>query len=309
MNCPPVLLIIFNRPDTTQIVFNEIKKQRPKYLFIAADGPRDNQPDDLEKCQKTRSITERIDWDCEVNTLFREKNIGCKYGPSTAIDWFFQHVDRGIILEDDCVPDLTFFPFCMELLELYNDDKRIMMISGCNYVYDKVPVHSSYFFSRYHLIWGWATWKRAWELNDLELKNYNILTDDRYLRGLFETEKERMFWRKIYKIAKDDTLEEWDYKWACAMHSNNGLCICPNVNLIRNVGSGTDATHTKNDTHHFYNHAKSITFPLIHPKLILRDMIADSINFDNFFGQSNFFKKAFKRIKKILHMKNFEKYW
>jgi len=151
----PVLLLIFNRPDTTQLVFNKIRKARPAELYIAADGPRKNQPDDPENCRKAREILRQVDWDCKISTLFREENLGCKIGVSSAIDWFFSEVEEGIILEDDCVPDQSFFQFCQELLARYRDDKRVMMISGDNFQFGRRRTDYSYYFSQYVHIWGW----------------------------------------------------------------------------------------------------------------------------------------------------------
>jgi hypothetical protein len=301
----PVLLIIFNRPENTNAVFNAIRAVKPKQLFIAADGPRESRPEDVEKCNQTRSIIEIVDWDCDVKTLFREKNLGCKFGPSTAIDWFFEHVEYGIILEDDCVPHATFFPYCEELLTKYSDDTRVMMISGVNFLFDKVSIESSYFFSRYHLIWGWATWKRAWKLFDLTMLQYDKIVSERYLNSLFDTKLERNFWRKIYTIAKKDQLQEWDYKWAYSMHVNNALCICPSVNLVQNIGSGIDATHTKSDSHHFNIPFGEIKIPLIHPDVIIRDYLADKILLETFFNVQSVRKKLIKKFLKLLNVNMF----
>ena len=300
----PVLMIIFNRPEKTNVVFDAIKKMKPNQLFIAADGPRKTKAEDIEKCKQTRSIVEKIDWECDLKTLFRDTNIGCKLGPSTAIDWFFSHVDYGIIVEDDCVPHESFFPYCDELLKKFIDDKRIMMISGINILFDQIEISDSYFFSRYHLIWGWRTWKRAWNLFDLDMKNYDKIQSDRYLKALFETKRERNFWRNIYKIAKEDKLEEWDYKWAYAMHCNNGLCVCPNRNLIKNIGNGIDATHTKDDSYHFNIPLCEMLFPLTNPEIMVRDIWADEITFEKFFNVVSLQKKILKKFSRVIGFKN-----
>lgn len=166
----PVLLLIFNRPDTTQRVFHEIRGASPLQLFISADGPRENKPGEFEKCQITRDIVRQVDWDCEVYTNFRDKNLGCKIAVSSAIDWFFENVEEGIILEDDCLPSFSFFRFCEELLEKYRDDERIMQIGGTNLLSEWQRSDDSYYFSKYGAIWGWATWRRAWQYYDVNMK-------------------------------------------------------------------------------------------------------------------------------------------
>ena len=165
----PLLFIIFNRPDVTLRVFNELKKQKPKYLFIAADGPRAGFEDDIDKCKRVREVVlNEIDWDCEVKTLFRDLNLGCGHAVSGAIDWFFENVEKGIILEDDCLPNKSFFYFCENLLESYKENDEVFAISGANFQ-DKKIGKASYFFSKYLYVWGWATWRRAWENYDFDL--------------------------------------------------------------------------------------------------------------------------------------------
>ncbi len=170
----PILFIVFNRPDTTQQVFNVIKRIKPKYLFVAADGPRPDVPADIEKCKRTRLIVEQVDWDCEIKTLFRDQNKGCGRGPAEAITWFFEYVDEGIILEDDCVPHIEFFKFIPLMLEKYRNESRIFLIIGTNFLGEWRPKKHSYFFSLFAHTWGWATWKRAWKLYDFELNKLGI---------------------------------------------------------------------------------------------------------------------------------------
>ncbi len=157
----PVLFLIFNRPDTTQPVFNEIREAKPTKLFVAADGPRDNKKGEKEECEKTRKIIEQVDWDCELYKLYRDKNLGCKIAVSSAIDWFFENVEEGIILEDDCLPHPSFFRFCQELLEKYKGDERVFVISGDNFLFGRKRTNYSYYFSRYNHCWGWAGWIRT----------------------------------------------------------------------------------------------------------------------------------------------------
>ena len=194
----PILFIIFNRPDTTQVVFNRIKEIKPKYLFIAADGPRLNVSDEVEKCEETREIINQIDWDCELKTLFRDRNLGCGMGVSSAITWFFDYVEQGIILEDDCLPDLTFFEFTALMLEKYKDNNKIKMISGTNYFFNKVKSKESYYFSKCFFIWGWATWKRAWSEFDFDMKSWPKNKKKHFLQTIFENKKIYNYWNIMF---------------------------------------------------------------------------------------------------------------
>nr|MBA3765731.1 glycosyltransferase family 2 protein [Acidobacteriota bacterium] len=173
----PVALIIFNRADTTARVLAEIAKARPSKLLVIADGPRADHPDDAEKCLAARAAIDRVNWDCEVLTNYSEVNLGCGARPSSGLDWVFENVAEAIILEDDCLPHPTFFPFCAELLERHRDDERVMMISGDNFQFGRKRTQYSYYFSRYTHTWGWATWRRAWRYFDREIKLWPALRE------------------------------------------------------------------------------------------------------------------------------------
>lgn len=268
---PPVLFLIFNRPDTTQRVFDEIRVARPGRLFVAADGPRADRPEDQELCKKTRDIALEIDWDCEVKTLFREKNLGCKYAVSSAITWFFSQVDHGIILEDDCLPHQSFFPFCHELLERYKDDKRIMTITGGNYQFGQTPVHDSYYFSRFVHVWGWATWKRAWDCYDREITAW----PDVDLHDILYDRSQVKFWSGIFDAVNGGHVNTWDFQWVLSCWIQNGLSIIPANNLISNIGMGAGSTHTKRADIRANQKTVPIDFPLRHPNYIIRNATAD----------------------------------
>ena len=181
----PILFMIFNRPDTTARVFERIRGIKPSRLFVSADGPRLQKPDEAEQCIQARAVIQKIDWECEVKTKFSDKNQGCKMGVNSAINWFFEHVDEGIILEDDCLPDISFFPFCQTLLELYRNDERIMHIGGSNFQDGKLRDDGSYFFSGINHIWGWATWKRAWKQYDVQIRSLPSLRNNEIFRTVF----------------------------------------------------------------------------------------------------------------------------
>lgn len=263
--CPPVLLIIFNRPNLTQRVFACIREARPARLFVAADGPRPDYPGEEQICAATRRVVDQVDWPCEVKTLFWEQNLGCKHAPSSAITWFFKQVDEGIILEDDCLPDPSFFPFCADLLERFRDDSRVFMVSGTNDLGTWKATQYSYFFTLGNT-WGWATWKRAWQHFDLELK---LWTDEIAQHNM------RVFSQRAPYLAEDiangcravlqENLDTWDYQWAFDRIAHSGLGVIPVVNLVSNIGFGKDATHT---TSHDFPYADTpvyaMQFPLRH---------------------------------------------
>ena len=261
----PILFIIFNRPDTTQIVFDRIKQIKPKKLFIAADGPREEIEGEKDKCNESRNIIKQIDWECDIKTLYRNENLGCGLSVSTAITWFFDHVEEGIILEDDCLPDLSFFNFCSVLLEKYRNNNNIMHISGNNFQFGRKRGNATYYFSHYPHNWGWATWKRAWEKFDFDL---NLLDD--YINSISlqktRNKKELDFFMNILKSQKLK-LDIWDYQWLFATWYYNGLSIIPNNNLVTNIGFGNNATHTNNKDDISANiptkPIKKITHPLI----------------------------------------------
>jgi hypothetical protein len=261
----PVLLIIFNRPETTAIVFDAIRAVRPKNLFVFADGPRNES--DLLKCQLVREyIINGLDWDCELVTNFQEKNLGCGPGPASAISWFFLHVEYGIILEDDCVACPKFFYFCDELLRKYASSSKIMHISGTNLQFSKRYGEASYYFSKYPIPWGWATWRRGWEKFDLKLSNWPRDKKNRIFDGHFSSDIEMRFWSKLWdSILNGRSKDIWDAQWAYACHSNDALTIVPNSNLIQNIGWGADATHHKEKQIYLDLEFEYFQFPLLHP--------------------------------------------
>lgn len=260
----PILLVVFNREDTIRRVFAEIKKLKPKYLYIAADGPRENRIGEKEKCERVRSIVNEIDWDCEVHKLFHEKNLGCHTAVPAAISWFFENVEKGIILEDDCLPNQSFFYYCEELLEKYKDEEKIMMISGTNFL-EKTDICESYFFSKYAYIWGWATWKRAWSKFDNKMESYPHLKAQGFFNRYLPSISEKYFWKIAFTNKYSGLKEGWDVKWIYALISNKALSITPKYNLIQNIGFTQEATNTNvTDTKGFVIQTHELPFPLVH---------------------------------------------
>lgn len=292
----PVLLVVFNRPDTTRRVFEEIRKQKPTSLFIAADGPRQNRSDDIEKCCEVRKIVSNIDWSCDVKTLFRETNLGCKYGVSSAINWFFDNIEEGIILEDDDLPDKSFFPFCRELLKKYKDDQRVMHISGNNFQQNNkhFKPQGDYYFSSIPHIWGWATWRRAWKSYDVEAKQWPAMKKSGMLGKIFSDNAVAFFWSNSFQRYYDKKINSYDGQWALACLYKHGLSVTPTVNLVSNIGFGNDATHTSNQTEHSNLPTQSVSFPLKHPSKIKADYTADNYTFKYVFEINRYLDQRVK---------------
>ena len=272
----PILFIVFNRIEPAKRVFERIKKIQPKHLFIAMDGPRKDVPGEAEKCKEVRDwVLSQIDWDCELKTLIREENLGCGKGPAEAISWFFDQVEMGIILEDDCLPNDSFFKFMEELLIRYKDDNRIMQISGTNRLgkYQYQDSDQSYYFANYASEWGWGTWKRAWNLYDFEISAWEDKNVKKIIRQLFDKPTYFKFISRILdKTFKNPKVSWWDYQWGFTKEINSGLSVVPAKNLVSNIGFGTDATHTFNVYSKFNNlPSEEIRFPLNHPKYIALD--------------------------------------
>lgn len=276
----PVLFLVFNRLDTTKLVFEAIRKAKPHKLYIAADGPRTDRLGENENVQSVRNyILDSIDWDCDVKTLFRDQNLGCKRAISSAIDWFFSHVQEGIILEDDCVPNRSFFPFCQELLERYREDERIMMISGMNYLFNKIDMEEDYFFSRYYPIWGWATWKRAWSLYDIKMSDWPDYASKNVLSFLYCHAKFARFLKDMFQKAYLNEIDTWDIQWVYTCIVNYGLTISPKYNLVSNIG--ITGTHVNHATRYNFMPLKDIDVSNItHPHHIMPNTNLDKICFD-----------------------------
>ncbi|HBZ35112.1 MAG TPA: hemolytic protein HlpA-like protein [Rikenellaceae bacterium] len=286
-----VLFLVFNRLDTTKQVFKAIRQAKPSQLYIAADGPRADHPGEDEKVQAVRDyVVSSIDWDCEVKTLFRDENLGCKRAISSAIDWFFSHVEEGIILEDDCIPDQSFFLFCQDLLEHYRDDERIMMISGDNFQFKREPTETSYYFSRYPHIWGWASWKRAWDLYDSEMTAWPEIRENGYLKGILPDKRAVKYWKSVFDSVYNGSIDTWDYQWVFSCWINCGLSIIPNQNLISNIGFGQSSTHTKEDSKFSNLPIGKMKFPLKHPKFVIWNVSADRFTERIWYSQSRCIK-------------------
>jgi hypothetical protein len=274
----PVLFLVFNRPDTTKKVFESIRMVKPVKLYIAADGARVTKDGETDKVNAVRSlILNNIDWPCDVFTFFRDENLGCKIAVSEAIDWFFKNEEMGIILEDDILPDLSFFRYCEELLIKYRFNQEIKMISGNSFTTGEINGSNSYYFSHYSNIWGWASWRRAWSKYSPELRNWPNRRKTDFLLEIGDFNKDFVrYWRKMLDKTHSGRINTWDYQWQYTIWESKGLCITPSLNLITNLGFGMEGTHTTSPKIAFYKlHAQTLNFPLSHPDGFERNKIAD----------------------------------
>ena len=280
-----VLFLVFNRPDTTTKVFQMIRQAKPPRLYVAADGARNSIEED--EIAKVREIATNVDWPCEVKTLFRNKNLGCKKAISEGITWFFENEEQGIILEDDCLPHLDFFNFCENLLDYYAEDEKVVCITGDNFQNNQRRGDASYYFSIYNHCWGWATWKRAWKHYQVDLTFWPTWSkSDSWLRHTPD-KIERRFWKKIFNQVRAGKIDTWDYQWAGSAWYQNGLTATPNVNLVSNIGFGINSTHTKDINHKAANIPSKEIGILKHPKMVMRNIEADKWTFDHHYGGKN----------------------
>ena len=281
----PVLFLIFNRPDLTKQVFEAIRQVKPKQLFIAADGPRIDRPQELELCEATRiMVMQQIDWDCKVYTLFRKTNLGCKIAVSSAISWFFEHVEEGIILEDDCFPSPTFFKFCEKLLKEYKYCQEICHIGGSCFL--PISIKESFYFTKYTHIWGWATWKRAWMAYDIQMKEWPSIQKSMIFKEKFLSKNEFLFWAANFNSVYNGECDTWDYQWMYTTLANSTISVAPSKNLIKNIGFRADGTHVTDEKSSNANLAifdfniKDMLFP---DKIQINKKLDKYIH-DNYFG-------------------------
>lgn len=300
----PVLFLLFNRPLHARRVLDCIRLVKPSVLYVAVDGPRLGRKDDQENVQQCIDLLNEIDWPCTVKKLFREYNLGCKRAVSSAIDWFFNQVDYGIILEDDCLPDPSFFEFCKIILIKYENNYEVMHIGGSNVYKKAVWSDDTYFFSIIPHIWGWATWRRAWMLYDVDMKDYP------QFRSSFGIEKMVTYTPSIgyWKVAFDNTyksvIDTWDYQWVYAVWKNRGLCVIPNQNLITNIGFDGTGTHTLEKTEVANVPTVSIIPHRIkHPLLVEVNKAAVIYAFRKLYQLPSWFQNKIHGLKRRLNIK------
>lgn len=296
----PIVLLIFNRPDTTEQVFQTIRQVQPSKLLVVADAPRKGHPTDQERCQLARAITEQVDWNCEVLRDYADTNLGCQQRVASGLDWVFDQVDEAIILEDDCVPHPSFFRFCQELLERYRDDKRVMSISGDNFQFGTHKISESYYFSRYPHCWGWATWKRAWQYNNTQVQFWEEVIKRNLLASILQNPNQEKFWSSRFQSAYEGTLDSWNACWTLACWVQSGLTILPQHNLVSNIGFGEAATNTSKSRSLARMPIAEMLFPLIHPEFVIRDSRADAFTETLIFSGGTLPTKLLAKAKQIL---------
>lgn len=242
----PLLLLIFNRPEPLQQLLAALRPLAPPKIYIAADGPRAHKAGEAERCERTRQAAlEGIDWPCEIETLFRKENLGCRRAVSQGISWFFEQEEAGIILEDDCLPSPDFLFFAQEMLARYAQDAQVFHISGnCFVPPSERPNESAYSYTRLPLIWGWATWRRAWQQYHGEMQGLDaFISQQKYKTLGLPSWFTNKYLRYFKKVAAGE-IDTWDYQWTYTLWQEGGLAICPHANLVTNIGFGQDATHT-----------------------------------------------------------------
>lgn len=231
MGISPVLFLIFNRPDTTKLVFDQIRKSKPKKLYIAADGPRKGNSRDVELCKQARLAVSEVDWDCEVKRLYRDKNLGCNKAVTSAIDWLFKNEEAGIILEDDCMPNQSFFEYMTQALNFYSNDQLIFMVSGSNHLFNQLNINTNSYFSKIYSVWGWGTWRRVWSIHK------KVLGDD--WESVVKKSSKIWLVRKYYESVFGNFTEKtdtWDVQWCYTGLKHNLLSVVSVKNTISNIG-------------------------------------------------------------------------
>lgn len=272
----PVAFFIFNRPDTTSRVFAEIAKARPPKLLVIGDGPRPGIHGEEERILRARAVIDRIDWPCDVVTNYAQSNMGCKHRVSSGIDWVFEQVDEAVILEDDCLPDFSFFRFCQEMLVHHRHDTTVGMISGDNFQLQQPVGSDSYYFSKYVHIWGWACWRNRWQgFYDVSMRAWPEPRAQECLRRFTKEKSETRYWKSIFERVYRGEIDTWDYQWCFANWLAGRINVLPAVNLISNIGFGEQATHTSAPCPLSNLPTRSMEFPIKHPKTRERNEEAD----------------------------------
>ena len=248
----PILYLVFNRPELTRKSLACLRAIRPATLYVVADGPRATVPDDTSHCDETRQVVdEGIDWPCSVHKRYRPVNLGCRHSVAAAITWFFEQEPEGIILEDDCLPTPSFFPYCEAMLTQYRHDTRIFHIAGVNLMPTPVPSQDSYYFSKFPHVWGWASWHRAWKNYDVTMSSWPQFKATNLMSGICPNPREQSFYTDIFDRVHSRQIDTWDFQWFYTCWSNHALTIVPRHSLVSNCGFGPDATHTRKQNPRF----------------------------------------------------------
>lgn len=279
----PICLILFNRPDCTRHVFNRIAAAKPERLYLIADGPRSDVPGDDQRCAESRAVVANPSWDCDIVQLYSDTNMGSRLRITSGLDAVFEREEECIILEDDCFPDASFFPYCNSMLQKFREDERIMMISGTNFVPASRLPNASYWFSRYPSIWGWATWRRAWRLLDRQLSEWPRLHRERWLLDVIGSKEGAAYFAKLFTANLQKP--QWDYALLYSLWTQHALGVVPRVNLISNIGWGPSATQTKVINPHLaFRKIEALALPLTHPCVVAPNRLADDLVLSRAYG-------------------------
>jgi hypothetical protein len=287
MNAPfsiPILYLVFNRPELTRQSLARLRAIRPTTLYVVADGPRATVPDDADRCAETRHIvTSGVDWPCSVHSLYRPANLGCRHSVAQAITWFFEQEPEGIILEDDCLPVPSFFTYCEAMLQRYRNDTRVFHIAGVNLLTTPFPSPDSYYFSKFPHVWGWASWRRAWNHYDVTLSSWPQFKATNLMAGICPDPREQAFYTDIFDRVHAHQIDTWDFQWFFTCWSNHALSIVPRHTLVSNSGFGPDATHTKRQNPRFADMPTTELdmTSIHHPPFIVRNGYLDSQLFES----------------------------
>lgn len=297
----PVAFFIYNRPRVTARVFEAIRQAQPPTLLLVADGPRTDHPDETTRCAETRAVVEQIDWACDVRRNYADCNLGCKQRVASGLDWVFEQVEEAIILEDDCLPHPSFFPYCKALLGQYRNDMRVMHINGNNYGIDQRSIHPyAYSFCQFPQVWGWATWRRAWRYFDVSMTTWPTFRDSGFIDKLplntTLSKRQRQRWENAYR----SRIDTWDFQWHFAVMSQHGLAVTPRHNLISNIGFTPDATHTQDPQSTRANlPTHPMALPLQHPPFVCTHPAIDEIYAMMMLGDSTL-DRILRKIQRVL---------
>lgn len=273
----PVVLCVFSRLETTKLVFAKIREAEPEKLYIISDAARSGRPEEAKKVKAVRDYLEdNIDWPCEVHKIYADSNMGCGRRIPSGLSEVFSLEEEAIILEDDCVPDITFFRYCQEMLEYYRDNTDVFIVSGNNPVSHLCSNEYDYSFTKIPFCWGWATWARTWRKYDFDLKGWPEHKKDPVWKRDFPL-RARLFIKAELDELFDHKYDAWDYQMIYAIAINQGLCIVPSKNHIFNAGFGTDSSHTADMPEWLNNEPVPVKFPIKHPPVVIRNEDFDRI--------------------------------
>ena len=295
----PVLLIGFNRPDTISQVFEKIRQAKPSKLYVSIDGPRIEKEGEAELVNQVKEIVKKVDWQCDVNYRFLDKNKGAEINVSSAISWVFEKEEYAIILEDDILASFSFFKFAQGMLIRYKNEERIWRVTGINYFQEQFfNITDDYFFAKWGISWGWATWKRAWNYYDLYKEIPKSHLTSSFLSNISDNKSELVYYKNLFKKMRNRGIgnNTWDYLALYIRRVNQGLDIVPKVNLISNIGEY--GFHAKGRSEHHFRKVVENYVVVNHPNEIIRNTTYDNLFFNKYrkLSKSYYFKEVIKNI-------------